>query len=322
MRKKGQRNMRNTQPTRPDPMEKTLWSDTRFVCHFVTPPLPSNTSRLPFTIGGATQQGPDHIPDNLNNQDALGILVEENFMMGVISDGCTDSASIPKRRTNNEVGAKLINYLVVQTTKKLLKNYPDLDGHRFVEELSREVTKALMAFVHLFSEEEESTKELFIADFLMTTLLGMVVCQDRYIVFGRGDGVVGINGEINLLEKYAGSYLGEDLVKSPELSLAGGQHSSIKLLAEGLTTDLNSLFLATDGFYGILKDYQGLMDNFIKKYIQKKPGLDTDILREFRLKVIWSDHVKQNISTHTWFKDDATFVLLRRIEPLSRETEE
>jgi hypothetical protein len=234
-------------------------------------------------------------------------LVDEQFIEGIVCDGCTGTHSTLKRNaSNNEIGAKLTVYSLLSLLSS--NQAPEIaDNDNFIEELSKALIEKLNSLLNIFCEDSNE-KSVFTADFLMSTILGFVVTQDKYIVFHAGDGLIILNGEMTFLENHAGSYLGEALIENTQ------NHRHLTIFASGKTDELKNIFLATDGFHGVLNAYQDIFMQFIQLCPIRNNGFDPSLIRIFRKETIWHKRIKENILHNEWFKDDASFVLLRRVK--------
>lgn len=289
---------------------KELWRETPFVARNTTQILRNSQTKLPFTVGCATQQGPDHMSENINNQDALGIIVEADLIAAVVCDGCTGShPSLKSPSSNNEIGAKLISYIIVQGIKEIILNQRiKITDNFFLTELEDYITNKLSGLINIIFSDREKLN-IFISDFFMTTILVFIVTENDYVLFHSGDGLAGINSKINSINE-SGSYFSSRLIQSKKID----EINRFKILKAGIIEDLQNIFIATDGFNDVFHDYNDLFVKFIEDTELEKSGFDPYIVTEFRKKVIWSKKVKENIMNYNWFKDDATFVVLRRTQ--------
>jgi|GEM_PF-1843455 len=296
-------------------MQKFL--ETPFIHHFTNFRMADDDIKLPFAVGGGTQQGVEHSLDNQNNQDALSILIDNNYIIGCVCDGCSSTHDYLKDSfSNNEVGAKLIGHVVTRNVQRIIKDKEIEDVNLFLTELSENVLQQLVKLVDIFCEEDEMDRELFIFDFLMTTVLGFVVTQEKYIVFYCGDGVIGINDKINVLEE-TGSYFGEKFLRRccpDKYSTIKSHNSDFKIFSIGEVADLNNIFMATDGFYNIANNHKEALVDFVDQATKiVRSGFD-HILPEFRNRILKNKAISNEIMSKNWPRDDASFLLLRRID--------
>jgi hypothetical protein len=279
------------------------------ISHFETPKA---ACELPFAIGGATQNHWD-AAESQNSQDALAIIVNTKVIVGVVTDGCTGTHPKLENSCNssNEVGAKLLAFLVSRAALSMATTQGDpLSADAFVESLSKTVQRKLLTMLDLFAESDAADREMFALDFLMATILGFVVTETQFIIFHCGDGIIGLNGKIHVLDSEAGTYLASDLIipltEQNRADLA--KRHSLKPFASGSTIDLESVFLATDGLSRLVGEHPNALASFINTSPpsqQTTNGFDF-LLQEFRQKLAWNPDVTIPID------DDATFALLRR----------
>jgi len=287
---------------------KSVWSKTSFICHLINQQM--GTTQLPFSIAGLTQQGIEHIlDDNINNQDAIGILTEENFIAGIVCDGCTGThAELKRGSSNNDVGAKLITYLSMKLLKKILSE-GELSGEAVINEFSEKIIDSINSIVNFFCDDEKE-KELFIADFLTATIVGFFVNQDKYLIFHSGDGIIVLNGDIYSLDDDADSYFVSSVLGKNE------DNKIFKVFAEGETDKLTSLVLATDGFSAFMNDNycREVFLKFVNTPVHlKRKGFKPNFLFDFRKQVVWNEKLKERIELNC-FKDDASFIFLKRMK--------
>ena len=293
---------------------REIWK-TPFIYHFINFKMVDKNANIPFTVGGATQQGVEHKLDNQNNQDAVSILINDSYLIGVICDGCSSTHNnLQDAISNNEIGAKLIGYTIMQNVERIIRNR-EVDD-LFLTELSNSVLHKLQEIVDIFCEEDEEKKEIFIYDFLMSTIIGFIVTEDKYIIFRSGDGIIGINGDIQILEEETGLYFGEKLLYKccPNKYPSNSQRSDLKVISSGKTSEIDNIFLATDGFYEIVKNNKEALIDFIEKSTPVVKNGFNFVIPEFRKKIIWNDAVIKTTLNTNLLKDDASFLLLRRLE--------
>lgn len=298
------------------------WINTPFVHRFVNLTNDKVQMVIPFAIGGATQQGTEHALDNLNNQDAISISIAEDFLIVTVCDGCSSTHdTLRDSLSNNEVGAKLIAFTTTKTIQTLIGTNDITDSNHFVQTLSQKLTDKLVSIINLLADTNEKDKEIFIFDFLMTTILGLVVTKDYYLVFGCGNGIIGVNNEIRVLED-TGSYFAASILPKccPSRYSKITESNNLSVLAYGSSSDLTSIFLATDGFNDIVQNFCQELTDFIKQVTPKsKCGFDF-LLPAFRKYILGNNRVDEYSITSKWPKDDASFVLLRRMDSYNPDT--
>jgi hypothetical protein len=258
-------------------------------------------------VGGATQHNLNAVTESQNSQDSLSIIVRKQAIAAVVTDGCTGTHEKleASSRSANEVGAKLLAYVVSNAALRLALTHTRLPAERFVWKLSDVIGRKLLAMIRTFAGTDAVTQRVFAFDFLMSTILGFVVTDRRFIVFHSGDGIIAVNGETRDLDDQAGTYLTNELISRTE---AGRAPPSIKLLSSGPTGALNSILLATDGLARLANDHRNELTEFetaTPPAHQVRNGVDF-LLQEFRQRLAWNPDVDLKLD------DDATFALLRR----------
>lgn len=293
------------------------WNETPFIHHFVNLKSDQRNNALPFVIGGATQQGVAHRLENQNNQDAICIEFNNNYIAGVVCDGCTGTHnSLRNSFSNNEVGAKLFSKKIIEIIKNNVADNQLRNGE-LVNRISEGLISDFSRLVDAMCPNSEEDKEVFIFDFLMTTIIGFVVTSDKYIVFNCGDGIFGVNERVSEIQE-SGKYFSENLLKvccpSKYANMEG--QTELKVCAEGSSSDLDNIFIASDGLLPLVLDFPNVLLNFTNRIKPKaKNGFDF-LLQDLRMNVI----TQEQVSTHSleWLKDDCSFLLLSRTERNNR----
>ena len=272
---------------------------------------PSEACQLPFALGSATQHRPSAVIECHNSQDAVSLIVAKHHMVAAITDGC--SSTHPQLEaschSSNEVGSKLLAYLVSSAALRIAASHPKMSEEAFLKKLNDKVRKALNILLRTFCGNDRTRREMFTFDFLMTTVIGFIVSNDRFLVFHSGDGLVAVNGEIQNLESDAGQYIANDFIPSPQGKARRHLRTcSLKPCSSGSTSDLQSIFAATDGLSRLATNHTTELREFVTTMPcpnQVEKGFDF-LLQEFRQKIAWNSELRLTLD------DDATFALLRR----------
>lgn len=293
----------------------TRWLEIPFAHHFVNFKEKSPELLLPFAVGGATQQGTEHILDNHNNQDALSIQIGGDILLGIVCDGCAGThEELKDSFSNNEVGAKLLTRIIISNLQKLLKKNLLREPDLFVKDLSDKTSFQLISLVKRVAGKDEKEREHFIFDFLMSTILGFVVTRENYLIFSCGDGIIGLNNKISVL-KESGSYFTASILPKccPTLYTQTADHSTLKIFKHGPSSELFNVFLASDGFTEIAQNYKQVLVDFISTpVINPKIGFDLLLRADFRTRILQNRAIEHYSSSTNWPRDDASFLILRR----------
>lgn len=272
--------------------------------------LDSPECRLPLTIFGCIQQGHSHFEYNLGNQDAIAISVGNEWMMGVVSDGCStgDSKSYDEF-SRNDVGSKLLGQIIVAELEKILSRYKRRTPTPLV--LLNELEKRCLSKMRRISElatYSKNEQNRFLYNYMTATLLIVVAFRTKYYVFTCGDGIVRLNGRVIPLTSESGNYLNGNLIEETD-----EDRFKLKLLSSGQVQELDSLVLMSDGFDVLMKhpDIWDDLDSF-ESVMDKTAGF-VDCLSEFRQELLEPLYAKLKPWDY-WPEDDASFLIIKRID--------
>lgn len=180
--------------------------------------------------------GSEHQRVNKNNQDALAVRSADDYLLGVVADGCGSC-------THSEVGAWLAVELIAEAIAANPNAITDDDGCR---ELGEKVLRKL-------------PPQLPAEKYYLFTLLGFVITPEETVVFGCGDGTLAINGEITRWE-FANN--------APPYLIYPTEN--LRIISRLPTENLESLLIGTDGLDDWQK-YQELSDFWQQQKYFKNP---------------------------------------------------
>ena len=186
---------------------------------------------LPFRVAGGSVVGTHHIRRGMPNQDSWTIHTADDLLIAIVADGCGS-------RTHSGVGAHVGSRLLLEAIRRRATRAAVTAST--LEEARLEVCERLG---RLARELGGPLRER-VADTLLFTALGAVVQPVRTLVFGLGDGLVALNGELRVIA-YADNrppYLGYALLDAAETPPA-----TFRLHHECETASVHSLLLGTDG---------------------------------------------------------------------------
>ncbi len=188
-----------------------------------------------FEIAGGTVAGRDHVNLGRNNQDAFCWSSTPEATVAVVADGCGSG-----RLT--EVGAQIGARLVAEALRRRAAYLDD----ETAEDLLERVRLDVLAQLQVLGNAMGGGFRQVVSDYFLFTVLGFVVAPRRTVLFGIGDGVVGVNGSIQRLvaEDNTPAYLAYALVPSG----AGAPAPPPFVVHASLSTvDVRSLLVGTDG---------------------------------------------------------------------------
>lgn len=268
-----------------------------------------------FALAGGSVIGRDHRLVPKNNQDSWSIWQSDKLTIAVVADGCGSGA-------HSEVGAKI----GVSLISRLLRSEYQADGRIHWSRVQLQAVSQLDVLARAMGENYRTVVE----QYLLFTLVGVVINEQSTQFFALGDGCVIVNGDSIPLGPFPGNmppYLGYNLLPG-ELAI---DERSLRLtpLLTLPTQDLGTFLIGTDGVDDLVRSSEtnmpgmakpvGAIDQFWQndRYFRGNPELVTR-----QLKLIgrdWPLHDPQPGLLH----DDTTLIAGRRIVTANMlETEE
>lgn len=262
-------------------------------------------TKLPFSIGGVTKQGNDHMAIGISNQDAINYSIDDELIIGVLCDGCTTHhEDFISPYSNNQVGALLLSEMITNycyNDIRVRKNRINLD--KFLKNLQNTLLQKINK-IRKSCAIPDWDKDFFLYNYFTTTILVLVIRRKEFFVFGCGDGYVGVNNTLTQLNKQTGDYL---------INWSNPQQNNelaFKTIARGATEQLNKVYLASDGF----NTTQILKSSYFRNMLEHSDNSHTgfiDIIPEFHLDVI-EPYFNANTAQDSWPKDDCSLMVVRR----------
>lgn len=266
---------------------------------------------LPFEVCGGMVAGYDHTlpgkPGGRNNQDAFSIWRRDGVLVGCVFDGCGSG-----RRS--EFGAVLGSRIVPRHIAEAVRQHAQAPAGEILEAASGAILHDLETQAWLLSDEDGPAQA--IEDHLLFTVLGFALTDQRALVFGAGDGLWAINGEIRAIDQHnRPSYLGYGVL---------GHSARLELHADLPCSSIETLLVATDGAAALdarademIPMVGGLVGPLAQFWRDDIFYRNADAVRR-RLALInqdraWWDAAARRLIRHPGFlNDDTTLVALRR----------
>lgn len=179
--------------------------------------------------------GRNHVLASKNNQDALRIVLWDNFMTAVVCDGCGSGK-------HSEVGAKLGTLMVTDAIADLLHQGLAISEPDFWNVLKINLLQKVKAFVEISTNEAQESVMQFVNNYLLFTIVGLVITPSETVAFSMGDGAIAINGKLTQIPAYpdnAPPYLAYGLYRPEAVSF--------EIRDRIPTSELESILIATDG---------------------------------------------------------------------------
>jgi hypothetical protein len=159
-----------------------------------------------FEVASGSIAGREHLRVGKNNQDAYFSICNEQAAIAVVCDGCGSGK-------HSEVGAKIGARLVVKTIAKQIQSASDSqDGltSEFWERLKLDLLAEMQQVLQMLGggsngdDGGDSQADAFrreavqqiVNDYLLFTIVGMLITPTEAVTFSIGDGLVVVNGKI------------------------------------------------------------------------------------------------------------------------------
>lgn len=274
--------------------------------------------RESFEMATGTVTGKLHMASGKNNQDGFYTIYADDFMIGVVSDGC---GSEP----NSEVGAKLGCRMIAEIIYKRVDLFQnsglkinEILTPKFWENTEKELCRQLRQLSDILGEDA-------IANFFLFTLVGFVMAKTESLFFSLGDGIVIVNGEITILGPFpdnAPPYLGYNILL--EESVKPKNKIAIQKILD--TRDVESVLIGTDGAMHLIKaesekisgkdELVGSISQFwTKKCFFENPDMVRRRLAIINRTYTKFDREKDNLTReYGHLPDDTTLIVVRRKE--------
>lgn len=184
--------------------------------------------------------GREHVRTQRNNQDGLGLLIQDDLLVGVVTDGCSSGRY-------SEVGARLGASWLAHWVPVHAERHGSVQSPAFIHD----VTAGLLDFLDDVARRlhpDPAARPATVQDYLLFTFLVVVLTPAETCFFGLGDGVWGVNGEVRTLEAGEGNappYLAYRLVGEALTGPVGSLQPVVH--AHWPTAAVDHVVIATDG---------------------------------------------------------------------------
>lgn len=271
-----------------------------------------NRTNLPFSVFALTQQGLEHQQLNIGNQDSGNIFLSKKILIGSVTDGCTSGNNL-NGKSYNQTGASIGGYLTVRLLRKLviIKRISLSDILPvFEQELIFNLKKILNVLNPWKFERDKLIRNVF-----FSTILFFIITEDEYLIANCGDGDIVINGNHKNLNSDSGKYFAKNLIGIQRLK--DGTYTIKPSLhfygvAQGKTSEMDSLFLSTDGFLdGDIMQHHAFQRFFLNVTSKNYGNGFQDRRLEFRRDFLIPIQKMKN--GRIWPQDDATFISIQRV---------
>ena len=231
-------------------------------------------------IASASTQGHTHRTLGYNNQDAYFVDSNETRHICIVADGCGSGS-------NSEVGAQLAVRFVAKYISDALEK-----GINWQAGLKT----ALLRQAQQLAQQHANNTKSFVRDYLLFTIVGCVSDAEQITLFWSGDGVLGVNDAIEIIDQ-------NNRPKYINNELKGARASEFEF--RQLPLEGQRLLIATDGFEDVMA---GVNSGEISEY-----GSVEDLLKDA---AVFDDPVYLSKLFHKYaergvIRDDCTLVVLK-----------
>lgn len=204
-----------------------------------------------FELRAGSVIGQEHIFRQTNCQDKYrcGEVVAESqrYLLGVVCDGCSSGPQ-------SEVGAALLAEFSIREITRMLE-----DGWA-VEQVPAGFYERILAFLqnlsHLVLGDAPSKAEIagFTGTYLLATILGFIVGEEKTVIFAAGDGLAIVNDRVLVRDEgNAPRYPAYGLVDPAFLEGKAATRTQFEVISLD-TAQVERLAIWTDGFNPALAD--------------------------------------------------------------------
>jgi serine/threonine protein phosphatase PrpC len=221
--------------------------------------------------------GRSHLSRQANCQDSYALAQTENYIVGVVCDGCGEGQ-------HSEVGSTLAaKYIVTQAIHLIemncdLAEIPMMLYGRVIEYLE-----------NLIAVSAPMNRVQFVKHHLLFTIVGVILTEKGGVLFSSGDGLIAVDELVNDIDqRNKPAYIAYHLIQEHVISASVIQH---QFTTQSLD-NWQRIVIATDGFeVDLLSELSDLQH---PRSLQRKLN-------------VWSNQGKH-------FQDDATLIVLEKVE--------
>lgn len=154
-----------------------------------------------FEIAGGSVLGTRHVKMGRNNQDSFVWIQKPEYIIAVVTDGCSSGA-------HSEVGSKIISHLFAQSLAKYISRpHPTItDENLFRHDwLWYNVRQDVLSRIRILAQDMDENLINTICQYFLATIVGCVITPESTCIFGCGDGIFYLNGNMHRLGPFPGN---------------------------------------------------------------------------------------------------------------------
>jgi len=264
-----------------------------------------------FRIAGGSIIGSDHSkpgkPGAINNQDSFFWKQNDDFLVAIVADGCSSGK-------HSEVGAKIGAGILCQLLYKEIENDEDFTSADFWHKARKHL---MNHFSGLAQGMGISISEI-VKNYLLFTIVGVIMTDELTIIFSFGDGVFSIDGELTEIgpfQRNAPPYIAYHLTGSSVFD-SNPDLADFMIHKRVPTNEITNLVIGTDGVVDLVaiedESIPGKFEKIgsINQFFDEKFFKNPDMIRR-RLAVINKEVVVDGRLRAGHLKDDTTLVVIQ-----------
>lgn len=272
--------------------------------------------RETFEVAAGTVIGKLHTASGRNNQDFFSTIHTDDFLIGVVSDGC---GSEPDSEVGSKLGCQMLAE-IISRRMDLFQNsglkITEILTPKFWDNTEEELCSRLKHLSGMLGKNA-------VANFFLFTLVGFVMAKTESLFFSLGDGIIIINGEITIIGPFpenAPPYLGYNILATDQIK----QKNKVTVQKIIDTQSIESILVGTDGVEHLIKAENEKIpgkDEFagpISQFWTEKCFFENPDMARRRLTIINRTYIKLNrdkdalIREYGHLPDDTTLIVVRR----------
>lgn len=221
-----------------------------------------------MNIAYASIVGSTHRALEYNNQDFVLVKSIADIQICLVADGCGSGS-------NSEVGAQLALNFIAKTI---------VENNNWQKNLMERLNDYSQNLAEMHSDDSQT----FIKNFLLYTIVGCVVRDEKIILFSCGDGVILINENLNVIDQdNRPRYLNNSLISN----------TSAQIEFQQVDLNTHSILIGTDGVEDLINgiesekvnEYSSLTELINDEFILSNPVRLPKLLQKYSRKGILKD---------------------------------
>lgn len=161
---------------------------------------------MSFAFAFGSVPGRSHVLAGKPNQDAFVARIGEAALVTVVCDGCGSGA-------HSELGARIGANAVAERSLAAIQRGDSLASDEVLERVRLEVLEDLFAVMRVMGGRSSTV----VTEHFLFTVLAVAIEKEKATIFGIGDGVYAVDGEVVAIGPFEGNappYLGYALLGS------------------------------------------------------------------------------------------------------------